>query len=359
MKIVLLAGDGIGPEVMESAMEVLEVVEARCGIKLDKEHELFGGCSYEKYGVPLSEEVLNKCLNSDVVLLAAVGGSQWEDLPHHLKPEAGLLKLRKALDLYANIRPAKPFSALLNNSVLKMGIIDGVDFVICRELTSGIYFGEPRGYDDFSGWNTMRYRRGEVERIVRKAFEIALHRRKMLVSVDKANVLECSQFWRNIVNEVSRDYKEVKLRHMLVDNAAMQIVREPRQFDVIVSSNLFGDILSDIAGVITGSLGMLPSASIGDRYALYEPVHGSAPDIAGQNKANPIGMICSVAMMFEYTLKMKQVSEIIYNSISNVLDEGYRTADIALPGEKVLTTKEITALIKERLKENMNLIKED
>ncbi len=353
MKITLLAGDGIGPEVMESALEISEVIEKKYGFKFSKAHELFGGCSYEKYGVPLSEKTLNECLNSDIVLLAAVGGTQWDNLPHNLKPEAGLLKLRKTLDLYANIRPAKPFKALLDNSSIKREILEDVDFLICRELIGGVYFGEPRGLDEFKGWNTMIYNRGEVLRIVRKAFEIAKNRRCDLVSVDKANVLECSQFWRNIVNEVKDEFPEVKIRHMLVDNAAMQIVRQPRQFDVIVTSNLFGDILSDIAGMITGSLGMLPSASIGDKYALYEPVHGSAPDIAGKNKANPIGMICSVAMMYEYSLKMPYISNIIYDSIEDVLNDGYRTADIAIEGEKVLSTSEFTKAIKEKLENKL------
>lgn len=353
MKITLLAGDGIGPEVMDAALKVLRMIEDKLNLRFEKVHKLFGGCSYDVNGVPLTDEVLEECMRSDVILLAAVGGKIWDELPHDLKPEAGLLKIRKSLDLYANIRPAKPFKALLDNSLLKREGIEGVDFLICRELTSGIYFGQPRGYDEERGWNTMLYNKEEVLRVVRKAFEIARNRRKKIVSVDKANVLECSQFWRNIVNKVADEFPDVSIQHMLVDNAAMQIVREPRQFDVIVTANLFGDILSDIAGMVAGSIGMLPSASIGDRYALYEPVHGSAPDIAGQNKANPVGMILSVAMMFEYSLKMSFVASTICNAIEEVLNDGYRTADIALEGAIVLGTREFTDVIIERLNKNL------
>lgn len=348
-KIMILPGDGIGEEVVNSAIKVLDTTAQYFDVEFDKEYGLIGGCSYDKYGVPLTDETLNKCLKSDAVFLGAVGGYKWENLPHNLKPEAALLKLRKSLGLYANIRPAKAYASSSDTSVLKKEVIDGVDFVVVRELTGGIYFGEPRGYDDNKGFNTMIYHKYEVERIARKAFELARLRKNILTSVDKANVLEVSQFWRNVLIEISKDYPDVKLNHMYVDNAAMQIVRNPKQFDVIVTSNLFGDILSDISGVIVGSLGMLPSASLGDKYALYEPVHGSAPDIAGQNKANPLAAILSAAMLFEYSLKNKFAAEAIEKAAETTLAAGYRTSEIMREGLKLTTTTEFTDILIENL----------
>jgi len=344
-KITLLPGDGIGTEIMESAKQVLKAIEKKYEIIFQFKEELFGGASIDRHGIPLTDETIQTCYDSDAVLLGAVGGYQWESLQHHLKPEAGLLKLRKSLELFCNIRPAKVYTGLLDGSSLKKDVLSGTDFVVFRELTGGIYFGEPRGIDENSGWNTMKYTKSEIERIARLAFNTAKTRKKQLMSVDKANVLECSQYWRQVVQEVDQDYPEITLQNMYVDNAAMQIVRDPKQFDVILTSNLFGDILSDIAGMITGSLGMLPSASLGEKYALYEPVHGSAPDIAGQNKANPIAMIASVAMMLEHSFKMNDAAKNIETAIEETLESGYRTADIFDKGETLVTTSEMTEKI--------------
>ncbi|PID59374.1 MAG: 3-isopropylmalate dehydrogenase [Ignavibacteriae bacterium] len=344
-KIALLPGDGIGPEVTKAAVKVIDFVAEKFNIKMEYSTFDIGGCSYEKNGTPLVKETMEGCYNSDAVFLGAVGGPDWEKLPHHLKPEAALLKLREKLGLFTNIRPAKIYPAMLNNSTLKSEVLKGTDFVVLRELTGGIYFGQPRGIEDKKGWNTMVYTTEEVERIAVKAFEIAAKRSKVVTSVDKANVLEVSQFWRNVVERVHKDYSGIKLNHMYVDNAAMQIVRDPKQFDVILTSNIFGDIISDISGIITGSLGMLPSASIGNKYTLYEPVHGSAPDIAGQGKANPIAAIASAAMMFTHTFEMTKAAEIIERGIVQTLDEGYRTADIASENDKVVPTEEITSII--------------
>ena len=345
MKITVLPGDGIGPEVVKAAVQVLTHVAEKFQVEVELTEKSIGGTAYETFGTPLPEETLKACLNSDAVLLGAVGGYQWEDLPHHLKPEAALLGLRKELGLYTNIRPAKVYDAFLDASSLKAEVLKGTDFVVFRELTGGIYFGQPRGYDAQKGWNTMIYQKHEVERIARQAFKVAQQRNKKVTSVDKANVLEVSQFWRNVVKEVHQDFPDVELQHLYVDNAAMQIVRDPKQFDVIVTSNMFGDILSDIAGMITGSLGMLPSASLGTRYALYEPVHGSAPDIAGQNKANPIAAIASVAMMFAYSFQMTKAAELIEQAIAKTLSKGYRTQDIHQAGKKLVSTEEMTRQI--------------
>lgn len=352
--ITLLPGDGIGPEVCESALKLLHFIAEKFNLSFSVTEKSIGGASYDKFGTPLSEETLQACYDSDIVLLGAVGGPQWEDLPHHLKPESALLKLRKSLGLFTNIRPAKVFSSMLSSSSLKEEVLEGTDFVVFRELTGGIYFGEPRGYDDDKGFNTMVYSREEVERISHQAFKAALERKGPLTLVDKANVLECSQFWRKVVAEVHNDYPDVELNYMYVDNAAMQIVKNPRQFNVLLTSNMFGDILSDIAGMITGSLGMLPSASLGSNYALYEPVHGSAPDIANKGKANPIAMICSVAMMLEYSLQMNQASNVIYKAIDNVLKDGYRTEDIYSDGMKKVSTVELTNIIINEIEEVCN-----
>ncbi len=353
-KIILLPGDGIGPEVTEAAVSVLTYVANKFNVEISTKEKLFGGVSYDKFGTPLTQETLQSCYDSDAVLLGAVGGYKWESLPHHLKPEAALLKLRKSLGLFTNIRPAKVYPALIDSSSLKKEILEGTDFIVFRELTGGIYFGEPRGYDEDKGWNTMLYTKFEIERIARMAFEAASKRKHVVTSVDKANVLECSQFWRKVVEEVANNYSTIELKNMYVDNAAMQIVRDPKQFDVILTSNLFGDIISDISGTITGSLGMLPSASLGSTYALYEPVHGSAPDISGQNIANPIASIASVAMMFEHTFDMYKAAELIFNSIERALDEGYRTADIGNEENNIVGTTEMTKIIIQKFEEIYN-----
>ena len=343
--ITLLPGDGIGPEVISSAVKVLNLAAERFGINLKLDEKFIGGISYDKFGTPITEDTLRACYDSDAVLLGAVGGHKWEELEHNSKPEAALLKLRKSLGLYANLRPAKVYSSLVDSSSLKSGILEGTNLLVLRELTGGIYFGDPRGYNENRGWNTMIYTMEEVSRIARRGFEIARLRNKKVTNVDKANVLECSQFWRKIVHEIHKDYSDIELSDMYVDNAAMQIVRDPKQFDVILTSNLFGDILSDIAGMITGSLGMLPSASLGNNYALYEPVHGSAPDIAGQNKANPIAAISSVAMLFEHSLKIPKASALIDSAVERTLMEGYRTEDIHSKGSKLVTTTGMTERI--------------
>lgn len=344
-KVTLLPGDGIGPEVINAAVNVLKYAAEKFNIEFEFTEKEIGGCSYEKYGTPLTDEVLSECYSSDAVFLGAVGGPKWEKLPHNLKPEAALLKLRKSLGLYANLRPAKVYNSMLSASSLKESVLADTDVMILRELTGGIYFGEPRGYDSDKGFNTMVYSRDEVERIARYAFELARGRKGRVTSVDKANVLEVSQFWRDTVHQVHTEYPDIELNDMYVDNAAMQLVRDPKQFDLVLTSNLFGDILSDIAAMITGSLGMLPSASIGKNYALYEPVHGSAPDIAGQGKANPIAAIASAAMMLKYSFEMDKASELIESSLENVLAEGYRTADIFSEGCKLVTTIQMTDLV--------------
>lgn len=350
-KIVLLPGDGIGPEVTNAAVKVINTVAEKFNVTFKFDEHLIGGASFEKYGTPLTDETLQACYDSDAVFLGAVGGPNWEMLPHHLKPESALLKIRKALGLFANIRPAKIYNALIDSSTLKKEVLQGTDFVVLRELTGGIYFGSPRGLDKSRGWNTMEYSYEEVDRIARMAFKLARDRRKKVTSVDKANVLEVSQFWRNIVHEVHKDFPDVELNDMYVDNAAMQIVRNPKQFDVLLTSNLFGDILSDIAGMITGSLGMLPSASIGKSYSLYEPVHGSAPDIAGKNKANPLAAIASAAMMFNYSFQIQKAAEVIEQAIGSVLSKGYRTADIFSDGCNLVTTEQMTNSVIENLNE--------
>lgn len=348
LHITTLPGDGIGQEVTAAAVKVMHHVAQQYGVTISIAEKPIGGVSYDEFGTPLTDDTLQACYDSQAVLLGAVGGYKWESLPHHLKPEAALLKLRKSLGLFANIRPALIYPALLEASSLKRSVLEGTNFVVIRELTGGIYFGEPSGHDEEKGFSTMVYTREEVERIARKAFEVARLRNKRVTSVDKANVLEVSQFWRNVVHEVHRDYQDVELNDMYVDNAAMQIVRDPKQFDVIVTGNMFGDILSDVAGMITGSLGMLPSASLGTKYAMYEPVHGSAPDIAGQNRANPIATIDSVAMLFKYTAGLTDASHYIVQAIQETLGQGYRTADIANDeSAKVVTTTEMTDIIVE------------
>ncbi|WP_456393306.1 3-isopropylmalate dehydrogenase [Persephonella sp.] len=352
-RITVLPGDGIGPEIMESAIEVLKAVSQKYGIKFEFEEALIGGAAIDATGDPLPEETLKLAKESDAVLLAAVGGEKWDNLPTDKRPEKGLLRIRKELNLFANLRPGKAYTALLDASPLKENLIKGVDLLVIRELTGGIYFGEPRGIEEKNGekvgYNTMIYYEHEIARIARLAFDIARNRRKKVTSVDKANVLEVSAVWREVVTQVHADYQDVELEHMYVDNCAMQLVRRPKDFDVIVTGNLFGDILSDEAGALTGSLGMLPSASIGERYALYEPVHGSAPDIAGQGIANPIAMILSAAMMLEITCKLPEAARDIEKAIDSVLEDGYRTGDIWSPGTKKVGTKEMTQEIIKRI----------
>jgi len=333
-KITTLPGDGIGPEVMDVALAVLDLVGSEYGLNFEIKSELAGGASLDQFNKPITESALQSCLESDAVLLGAVGGPKWDNLPQEKKPEKGLLKLREVLGLFSNLRPAKIFAPLADASSLKKDVIVGSDVMVVRELTGGIYFGEPRGHDKHEGFNTLRYKKYEVERIAKVAFELARKRNGHVTSVDKANVLDSSQFWRDVVHEVHKDYQDVPLSNMYVDNAAMQLVRDPKQFDVIVTQNLFGDILSDITAMITGSLGMLPSASIGEKHAMYEPVHGTAPE----NKANPIAMICSVAMMMEITLNQPEAAHRLNNAIESVLENGIRTIDIASSDSTIVTT---------------------
>ena len=307
---------------------------------------LIGGASIDAYGLPISDETLNQASQADSILFGAVGGPKWDSLPPNEKPEKGLLELRSSLGLFANLRPTILFDSSLEASSLKPDIIKDLDMLIVRELTGGIYFGEPREKKSSSAFNTMIYERHEVERIARVAFDSASLRNKKVCSVDKSNVLEVSEFWREVVIEVSKDYPDIELSHMLVDNAAMQLVKNPKQFDVILSSNLFGDILSDISAMLTGSIGMLPSASLDNRNkGLYEPVHGSAPDIAGQGTVNPIAMILSVGMMFRYSLNQLEISEKIKSAVSNTLNDGYATKDIADKNSKICSTRELTKII--------------
>ena len=354
-KITVLPGDGIGPEVIAQALEIMKVTGKKYDCSFEVTEELLGGCAIDATGVPLPEKTLDVCKKSDAVLLGAVGGFKWETLPGNLRPEAGLLGIRAGLGLFANLRPAVIYPALKEASPLRADIIkDGIDIMVVRELTGGMYFGDKGRKQTASmgmaAYDTEMYSEMEIERITRLAFETALKRGKLLTSVDKANVLESSRLWREVVIKVSKDYPEVELNHMYVDNAAMQLVRRPEQFDVIVTSNMFGDILSDEASMITGSIGMLPSASLGSgTLGLYEPIHGSAPDIVGQNKANPIATILSVGMMFKYSLAMDEAASEIDSAVGAVLQKGYRTADIALPGEAFIGTVEMGRLIKDEL----------
>ena len=348
-KICLFPGDGIGPEVAREALSVLRTVEELHGRKLfECEEELLGGASYDAHGVPMTERALRLAASSDAVLLGAVGGPKWDSLPFEVRPERALLGLRKQLGLFANLRPAKVYGPLLDASPLRRELVEGIDLLVVRELTGGIYFGEPRGVRMIdgveTGINTLVYTRPEIERVARVAFELARKRKRQVTSVDKSNVLEATELWRRVVSEVhEREFRDVGLSHMLVDNCAMQLIRRPGQFDVIVTTNLFGDILTDEASMITGSIGMLPSASIGGAVGLYEPIHGSAPDIAGKGVANPLGTILSVAMMLEYTLSMSGDAVRIEQAVERVLAEGYRTADIYRegPGIRRVGTEEI------------------
>jgi 3-isopropylmalate dehydrogenase len=354
-KIALLKGDGIGPEIVQSAVEVLQKIGELFRYSFTFEEGLIGGIAIDQKGDPLPQETLELCLKADAVLLGAVGGPKWDDLPTHKRPEKGLLGIRKALDLYANLRPAKVYEPLISSSPLKDDVVRGTDFIVVRELTGDVYYGEPRGVfveqGKRVGINTMRYTEDEIRRVVRKSFEIARDRRKKLTSVDKSNVLEVSALWRDIVQEESKNFPEVQVEHLYVDNCAMQIVRRPSSFDVIVTGNIFGDILSDESAVITGSLGMLPSASIGDTHALYEPVHGSAPDIAGKGIANPIATILSASMMLRYSFGLKEAADAIEKAVEMALQKGYRTPDIYTEGSKKVGTREMTDIIISMLEE--------
>ena len=353
MNIALLKGDGIGPEIVESAVRVLEKIGEKYNHEFVFTPYLIGGAAIDATGAPLPEETVEGCLASDSVLLGAVGGPKWDTLPGHLRPEKALLGIRAAMELYTNLRPAKLYAALKDDCPLRPDLVEkGFDILIVRELTGGIYFGD-RGYREGKygeeAYDTEQYSRYEIERIVRAAMEAAMVRNKRVISIDKANVLETSRLWRKTIHEIAAEYPEVTVSDMLVDNAAMQLVRNPSQFDVIVTTNMFGDILSDEASQITGSIGMLPSASLGaTKRGLYEPIHGSAPDIAGQNKANPIATILSAAMMLRYAFALETEAQAIENAVNAVLEDGFRTADIAHGGE-ALGTIEMTDKILERI----------
>jgi 3-isopropylmalate dehydrogenase len=353
-RIAVLPGDGIGKEIVPPAVRVLEMVGAKYGMEFDFREAPVGGAAYDQVGVPLPEDTLKLCLESDAVLLGAIGGPKWDQLPTHLRPEVGaLLPLRKNLALYANIRPVILYDELVSASTLKEEVVSGTDMVVIRELTGGLYFGEKKREKTPSGEravDTLVYTTEEIERIARLAFETARSRRKKLTSVDKANVLESGRLWRETVTHLSAEYPDVELEHMYVDNCAMQLVRAPKQFDVIVTENTFGDILTDQASMISGSIGMLPSASIGGKVGLYEPAHGSAPDIAGQDKANPLATILSVGMMLEYSFKQPQGAADIKKAVAEVLRKGYRTGDLAEAGKKVVGTKEMGELVAQEIR---------
>ncbi len=351
--IAVIAGDGIGPDIISEAVQTLEKVASLYGHEFEFEYLLAGGASIDEYGVPLTEETLERARSADSVLLGAVGGPKWDKMEGKLRPEKALLGLRSGLGLFCNLRPALMYKALEDASPLKSSIIgDGIDIMIVRELTGGIYFGEKTLASD-SSWasDLMKYSVEEIDRIARKAFDAAMKRRRKVTSVDKANVLETSRLWRKVVTEVAKDYPEVELNHMYVDNAAMQLVRNPMQFDVIVTENMFGDILSDEASMITGSIGMLSSASLGSgRRGMYEPIHGSAPDIAGKDIANPIATILSAASMLRYSFDMDAEAEAIENAVEDVINAGWRTFDIAKDGEGHIGTKEMGEKIREMMK---------
>lgn len=342
-KIAVLPGDGIGQEIVPEAVKVLKAVLANSPEKFEFIEYWVGGTAIDKCGKALPEETLKGCEEADAVLLGAVGGPKWDHLPAGERPEtAALLGLRKGLEFYANIRPVKMLSSLIDSSTLKKEVVENVDMVVIRELTGGVYFGEKKRIENpLSAYDMMSYSAPEIERIIRLAFEIAQNRRKKVCSVDKANVLETSRLWREIAIKVSKDYPEVELSHLYVDNAAMQLVRYPEQFDVIVTENMFGDILTDLASMLGGSIGMLSSASMNGKKGMYEPAHGSAPDIAGKNIANPLATILSAALMLRNTFGLDKEAQQIETAVAKVLDQGYRTADLSQPGDKCLGTKEM------------------
>ena len=344
-KILILAGDGIGPEIMAQAEKALTLLRQEAGLDISIERALVGGAAYDDCGAPLPDATLQLALAADAVLFGAVGGPKWDGLPPELRPERGaLLPLRSKLALFANLRPALTYPQLVNASSLRPELVSGLDIMIVRELTGGIYFGEPRGIrtmdsGEREGFNTLRYTESEIRRIAHAAFGVARQRGKRLCSVDKENVLEATRLWRQVVNDMAGEYPEVELEHMYVDNAAMQLARWPKQFDVIVTTNMFGDILSDLASMLSGSIGMLPSAALDERgKGLYEPVHGSAPDIAGKGLANPLAMILSAAMLLRYSLRLPEQADMVENAVKDVLEQGLRTADIHTPGTEKVST---------------------
>ncbi|MBW7650756.1 3-isopropylmalate dehydrogenase [Anoxybacillus sp. ST4] len=353
-RIAVLPGDGIGKEVTKGAVNVLQAIGDRFGHTFHFSYGLIGGEAIDREGTPFPEQTLHMCKQSDAVLLGAVGGPKWDSNPPYLRPEKGLLQIRKEMNLFANVRPVTFYDSLSGASPLKPHVIEGADFVIVRELTGGLYFGKPSERRIEKGEeavvDTLFYKREEIERIITFAFALAQKRKKKVTSVDKANVLESSRMWREVAEQVAKRFPDIQLEHMLVDNAAMQLVRSPKQFDVIVTENMFGDILSDEASMLTGSLGMLPSASLSvDGPALYEPIHGSAPDIAGQNKANPLATILSAAMMLRLSFGLTEEAHIIEQAVKQVLDAGYRTADIAQHGDCVLSTTEMVEKVKDAI----------
>lgn len=353
-RIAVLPGDGIGKEVVQGAIEVLQAVGERYNHQFLFTFGEIGGSAIDATGGPLPDETISLCKESDAILLGAVGGPKWETLPVHLRPEQGLLKIRKELKLFANLRPTTYYQSLADSSPLRKEIIEGVDMLMVRELTGGIYFGKPSERREVNGKeavvDTLYYEREEIERVIRQAFELAKTRKKKVTSVDKANVLESSRMWREVAVEISKDYPDVTLEHMLVDNGAMQLVRNPKQFDVVVTENMFGDILSDEASVLTGSLGMLPSASISEEGPyLYEPIHGSAPDIAGQNIANPLATILSAAMMIRVSFGLVEEADAIEKAVNDVLDAGFRTGDLMAEGKTRVSTTEMIQEVKNAL----------
>ncbi|MDH5191732.1 MAG: 3-isopropylmalate dehydrogenase [Gammaproteobacteria bacterium] len=359
-KIAILPGDGIGVEIVAEAVKVLECLRADFGLNIETETGLIGGAAYDAKGHPLPDETLQLAKESDSILLGAVGGYKWESLDISVRPEKGLLGLRAGLDLFANLRPAILYPQLADASTLKPEIVSGLDIMIVRELTGGIYFGQPRGVrtldnGERQGYNTLVYKESEIDRIGRVAFDIAMKRGKRVCSVDKANVLECTELWRQVMEGVAKDYSDIELSHMYVDNAAMQLVKAPKQFDVMVTTNMFGDILSDCAAMLTGSIGMLPSASLDiNSKGMYEPIHGSAPDIAGQGVANPLATILSVAMMLRYSLNEAAHADRIEKAVNNVLDQGLRTPDIYSDGMQKVGTAQMGDAVVTNLKKLVN-----
>ena len=354
-KIAVLPGDGVGPEVIREAEKVLKSAGARFGIPLEFEEGIVGGTAIDREGTPLPPETWKLCETSDAILFGAVGGPKWDSLPVDRRPERGLLTLRKDLQLYANLRPVKLFPPLIDASPLKREIVEGVDLLVLRELTGGLYYAEPKeirpapGGRGEQGVDTLIYTTPEIERIARVGFQIAGRRRRHLTSVDKANVLASSQLWRRVVTDMAREYPDIELDHILVDNCAMQLIREPRRFDVLLTENTFGDILSDEAAMLAGSIGMLPSASLGEGPGLYEPIHGTAPDIAGQDKANPLAAILSAAMLLRHSLRQELAAAAIEIAVLDVLEQGHRTIDIMQPGKKQVGTARMGDLVAERV----------
>ena len=345
-KIGVIKGDGIGPEIIDEAIKVLDAVSVTQGFNLKYEEMLLGGAAIDETGVPLPDETIQGVKKCDAILFGAIGGPKWDNLERHLRPESGLLGLRKEMGTFANLRPAMVYDELVNASSLKPEVIQGVDIMVVRELTGGIYFGQPRELNEDKAFNTMVYTREEVKRIAIVAFDIAMKREKRICSVDKANVLEVSQFWREIVEEVAKDYPEVELTHMYVDNASMQLIRDPKQFDVILTGNIFGDILSDAASMLSGSIGLLPSASTGKGVGLFEPIHGSAPDIAGQGIANPLATISSASMLLRYALGENEAADKIDEAIKKALSEGYRTGDLGdYDAKEIMTCSEMGDIV--------------